>query len=137
MHLPRVVFSSWMAWSKRDTFKRWDLPGVYLLAHFDRPRRGPANPQSWRIIYIGETCNRLRDRWVQFHHSAFEGKNEHSGGMTYRRKRKCKRKKLYVAAFPVDGLSEMVRPSFIRYVERKLLLDFVLRWRRPPECNLE
>lgn len=85
IHLPEVVFSSWVSWNDRASLGGINLPGVYLLACFDMPPRGPANRQAQGIIYIGETCsNSLRGRWRQFQRSAFEEKSDHSGGVTYR-----------------------------------------------------
>jgi len=88
-------------------------------------------------LYIGEMCDQpLKERWNDFHRSAFEGKKGHSGGKTYWKLFGGKgREDLFVAAFPVVELSGKLRPLFIRYVERKLILDYALRWGRAPKCN--
>jgi len=80
-----------------------NLPGVYLLAHFNAPILGNANPQSKEIIYIGETCEqKLAERWHQFHRCAFEGKRGYSGGISYWKAFGTKEKKhLFVASIPV------------------------------------
>jgi hypothetical protein len=54
-----------------------------MLAHFlEVPRI--VDPLVQEVVYIGETCDRsLRQRWKEFHRSAFDGKKEHSGGVTY------------------------------------------------------
>lgn len=137
MRFPRVVFSSWTQWADRKKLRNRDLPGVYLLARFEtRPPHG-VDPQSREIIYIGETCKKLVSRWRQFNRSAFQGRGGHSGGRTYRRKRFGSEQDLYVAAFPVsaDGMGVELRPLFIRYVERKLILEFARRWGKAPKCN--
>jgi len=137
VNLPRIVFSSWTRWAERMTVDGIDAPGVYLLAHFKKPPLGNADPQIQEIIYIGETCNQsLKKRWRQFHRSAFEGKEGHSGGKTYRKIFAGKDgENLFVAAFPVDELSDKLRPVFIRYVERKVVLDYALKWGAAPKCN--
>ncbi len=136
MRLPKVVFSSWVQWANRKKLKNRDLPGVYLLARFKSPPNR-VNLRAEEIIYIGETCKKLMSRWGQFNRSAFKGKRGHSGGHTYRRKRLGSEKGLYVSAFPVpeNGLGVECRPLFIRYVERKLMLEFAKKWGKAPVCN--
>lgn len=111
-------------------------PGVYLLAHFDSAPSGKAKPLEEKIIYIGETCNNLEDRWNQFDCSACQGKRGHSGGITYWKmfeKGKCC--ELYIAALPVDKMDGVLRSLFIRYIERKLIWEFAQKWGKAPECN--
>jgi len=43
--------------------------------------------------------------------------------------------KLFVAAFPVRELKDPVRSLFIRYVERKLILEYALRGVSPPSVT--
>ena len=128
-----MTFSEWVLWEDRPSERS---PGVYLLPHFDTPPSGPADPQTQEIVYIGETCRRLVGRWSDFDGAAFQGKGGHSGGTTYREKfgDACK-KKLYVAAFPVDHLDKDIRPMFIRYVERKLIWEYTQTFERLPTCN--
>lgn len=134
--LPEIAFSSWIPWRDGDSLHGITLPGVYLLARFDMAPPGGASPEQREIIYIGETCrNSLRGRWRQFHRSAFERKSDHSGGVTYHKAFGDHGELLHVAAFPVGDLDDEVRPLFIRYVERKLLLNFALRWGTSPKCN--
>ena len=138
--LPRIVFSRWVRWTDRLTLDGIDSPGVYVLAHFNKPPRRAANTRVREVIYIGETCGQsLRKRWRQFHRSAFEGKDGHSGGKTYRTHResfgRAWRDSLCVSAFPVNSLGDELRPLFIRFVERKLILDYARRWGSLPRCN--
>jgi hypothetical protein len=135
--LPKVVFSRWTRWADRMTVDGIDAPGVYLLAHFKKPPLGNADPQTREVIYIGETCDQsLKKRWRQFHRCAFEGKEGHSGGKTYWKIFADKGgENLFVAAFPVEELSDEFRPLFIRYVERKAILDYALKWGAVPKCN--
>jgi hypothetical protein len=133
--MTKIVFSEWVRWSDRKLLKGIEKPGIYLLAHFKSVPRGKAKPLSKRIIYIGESCSSLRHRWYQFERAAFEAKGGHSGGSTYRKKFGGKGTNLYVAASPVDGLGEELRPFFIRYAERNLIWKFVSKYSAPPKCN--
>jgi len=134
--IPRVSFSEWVQWSERTKLARIDESGVYVLARFKKPPMGKVNPLSKEIVYIGETCDTsLRGRWNQFNRSAFEGKFGHSGGTTYRSTFGDKGTKLFVAGLPVGQRTDALGSVFIRYVERKLLLDFALKWGSAPICN--
>jgi len=136
--LPRIIFSPWRKWAEKDNIEGSNLPGVYLLARFDAPPPGPAQPLDESIIYVGETCkNSLSGRWYQFDRSAFRSKPGHSGGFTYHKKIGDKGERLHVAAFSPPGLNETLATYFIRYVERQVLLDYVLRFRRAPLLNLK
>ena len=137
MKLPKIVFSGWTRWADRTAIDNIDAPGIYILAQFKKPPIGNADPQVQDIIYIGETCDRtLKKRWDNFHHAAFQGiKGIHSGGETYREIVNDNGDNLYVAAFPVNELSPQLRPLFIRYVERKLIWEYALKWDVAPKCN--
>lgn len=135
MHIPKVRFTPWVKWSKRNSLINKDYPGVYLLAHFNRIPSGRANPYTRQIVYIGETCGSLKSRWKQFERTAFQGKEEHSGAITYRKVIGGRGNNLYVAAFPVDNLDKKIQPLFIRYIERKLIWNFVKKIDLTPKCN--
>ncbi len=133
---PEIAFTPWVQWSSRKSLEGGKSPGVYLLAHFDSVPTGGAELNAREIIYIGETCNNsLIGRWRQFHRSAFQGKYGHSGGKTYRQEFGDEGQNLYVSALPVEKLDEPMRSLFIRYVERKLIWDYVCKWNAPPKCN--
>ena len=143
MKLPAIRFSNWISCDQDDPMRDFKgLPGVYLLAHFRKPPRGRANPRAQEIVYIGETCNSLRSRWNQFRRSAFESKGGHGGGDTYRKKFGPVRsqllkysQRLYIAVFAPTSVNGKLRESFIRYVERKLLVEYYLFRKRMPRCN--
>lgn len=139
MKLPKIIFSAWTRWADRASVDGIDMPGLYLLAQFKKPPIGDTNLQAQEIIYIGETCKRtLKKRWDNFHRAAFKGKKKiHSGGETYRQEFGDKGSNLFVAAFPVSELDNQLRPLFIRYVERKLILDYALMRGAAPKCNKE
>lgn len=139
MHLPKIEFSGWSPWSKRNDFDGVNLPGVYLLAHFDDPPVDPVNPKAKEIIYIGETGKRtFIKRWGEFQNVAFGNKENHSGGKTYKGLFGNSRvNNLYISAMPVSELSIELRPLFIKYVERKLILGYALEHGDKPQCNRE
>ena len=138
MNLPRVVFSDWKQWTERANISCIEKPGAYVLAHFVKPPC-KVDLQAEEIIYIGETHGQtLRDRWGQFHRCAFKGKEGHSGGRTYWSLFNGKKiEKLYIAGFPVNSLRGDLCSVFIQYIERKLILEYVLKWGKLPKCNLE
>lgn len=137
--LPKVKFTRWLRWKERDKIPDSNKPGVYALAKFNhRPPPGSADPLDKNIIYFGETCRQsLRARWNQFNRSAFKGKAGHAGGKNYRETYGDNGLDLYVAACPVSIPDEALRSSFIRFLERKIILDYVREWRTRPECNLK
>jgi hypothetical protein len=136
MELPNIEFSSWHKWKERKYVKNSDYPGVYLLAKYESVPSGHACWVDQNVIYIGETCNNsLQGRWRQFDRSAFQAKSGHSGGTTYNKTFGDKGFDLYVAALPVADLDQNLRPVFIRFVERRLILDFTVKWGKPPICN--
>jgi len=136
MELPRIEFSLWFRWKERNEIENSDKPGFYMLAKFKTVPPGRADPLEENIIYFGETCNQsLEGRWDQFDRSAFQSKRGHSGGKTYREVYGDVGLDLYVAALPVVIANQDFRSSFIRFAERKLILDFVMRWKKLPKCN--
>lgn len=132
---PPQTFTPWVPWQERGTIEGVQHSGVYALAHFEGPPQGPADPLAQQIIYLGQTCSNLRRRWRQFRRAAFEGKPGHSGGLTYRETFGDEGQRLYVAACPVQGLQEPLRSLYIRYLKRRLLWEYALRWRDMPKCN--
>jgi hypothetical protein len=139
VNLPDIVFSQWTRWTERGNLDGINEPGVYILAHFTTPPSGNADPQVKEIIYIGETCERtLQIRWREFDRAAFQNRDTHAGGITYREIFGDKGDTLFVAKFPLGAPSEEFRPFLpllIRYVERKLLLEYALKWGGAPRCN--
>lgn len=137
MSLPRVEFTPWYPWKQRNRIKNSEAPGVYMLAKFMTVPSGSANPLNNNIIYFGETCRSLKGRWDQFDRSAFQSKSGHSGGINYRRIYGDIGQHLYLAGMPVTITDKTLRSCFIRFVERKLILDFVIKHDARPKCNLK
>ncbi len=139
MEEPVIEFSRWRRWAERGNLKGSDRPGVYILARYPNPTNVPstlANSQAKEVLYIGETCNQsLKRRWYQFDRSADLGNGNHSGGNTYHSKIGDNRDTLYVAVFPIFLPDKPKRDTFIRYVERKLLWNYVCIWNSLPTCN--
>jgi len=135
MEMPQIKFSEWFQWNKRTEIDNVDLPGVYILAKFKEVPKGNADTVDKNIIYVGETCKQtLKKRWYQFNNSAFRDKAGHSGGWSYESTFGDKGDDLYVAALPVE-LPDNLRHLFIRYIERKLILEFALKYNLQPKLN--
>ena len=138
MKMPSIIFSKWTQWNKRTNINNVNSPGVYVLARFKRVPSGRANTNNKNIIYIGETCNQtLAKRWYQFNNSAFKDKAGHSGGLSYGKVYGDKGKNLYVAALSVPNLSDNLRHLFIRYVERKLIYEYALKYKIQPKLTMK
>jgi hypothetical protein len=136
MKMPQILFSKWFQWNDRTNIENSDSPGVYILAKFKKVPKGNADPKDGHIVYIGETCNNsLKGRWYQFNRSAFQSKDGHSGGWTYNDTFKDQGNDLFVAGLPVPNLPDNLRHLFIRYVERKLILEFALKYGSQPKLN--
>ena len=135
--LPDIIFSPWFKWRERFKISNYDHPGVYLLAHFKNAPHGMANPLSTEIIDIGETTKRtIRSRLNYFHRAAFKGADGiHSAGETYRLLFPERNNLLWVSAFVSLNLDEPILPLFIKFVERKLILEYAMTWGKPPVCN--
>ncbi len=157
-----IIFSPWIAWSKRKSFEKGNSSGVYLLAHFETVPEGPADPQSIEIIYIGETTKgSISKRWREGRKKLLDISKDN----------------LYVAAFLVNNIElkekvendvdeffkqrqkngrrnptivdrkhlvkeelkkrDMLTQTFIKYVERKLIWEYVRRWGKRPDYNKE
>lgn len=132
----KIEFSDWCLWKDRNSLDNIKHPGIYILAKFkpDLLRKIDLNDKS--IIYIGETCNSLRRRFGQFNRSAFKNSRGHSGGVSYRGKYKDdKGEDLYVSIFPVLNINDNIKHLYIRYVERKLILDYALKNGNQPVLN--
>lgn len=137
MHLPKIKFTTWIRWKDRKKLAGFQAPGVYILANFteDIPQK-TGNPLDKRVIYIGETTkNNLKNRCNQFHRSAFLLRAGHSGGITYRKVVDRDESSLYIAVFPLVDISEPISTMYIKFVERKLLLEYTKEWGNPPKCN--
>lgn len=140
MILPKVKFSPWVRWKDRETLAGIQGSGVYLLAHYKRPPSGSANPKTSKIIYIGETTKQtLKKRLEDFNRAAFKCNTpRHSGGKTYSKQfGKKKINQLFVAVFAPDVQNSPLGPFFIQYLERRLLLHYVIKWKNKLACNIK
>lgn len=135
MDIQQIEFSPWYGWNERNEITDSQRPGVYLLIKYSEHKPGKVNPLDQNIIYIGETCSSLRKRWYQFKRSAFDNKRAHSGGSNYREIYHDNGENLYVAAFPVSCSSDTLTSSYIRYLERKLIFNYVQKYKQLPKCN--
>ncbi len=130
-------FGQWTFWRDRGEIQGLRHPGIYILAIFKHGAPKVVDPLASEVVYVGETSGQdLRSRWNQFHRSAFEGKFGHSGGTNYRKMIGDGFRYLYVAGLPYD-FDEPYSSTYIRYLERLVLLEFVVRHGRRPTCNLK
>ncbi len=135
MKEPVVQFTNWVNWKEQRSLPGLDKPGLYMMAHGEL-MRGAADPLDKQIVYIGETCNNtLQGRWHQFHRSAIQGKNGHTAGTIYHETFGDDQSRLFVAAFPVEISDDTTAAFFIRYLERKLVWDYIRKWSKHPVCN--
>lgn len=139
--MAKVKFLPWEKWiNQRKLFKDKNYPtkypGVYLLANSGKVPTS-VNPIPECICYIGETRRTLRKRLNDFHRSAFENKRGHSGGKTYGKNflKKNVGKELYCSIYPVKHKDKQIRDAHILYIERKLIWDYVKKWKELPACN--
>jgi hypothetical protein len=132
-----VGFCGWKPWSGRSVIPRKNLPGIYFIALSKK------KPDNFRvnnefITCIGDTTGQtLSDRLLQFNTSAFSERPGHSGGNTFRMNllETTPLEYLWISACPVD-MGAPYTTAYIKYLERKLLCEFVCTWGRYPECNL-
>ncbi|WP_226092578.1 hypothetical protein LF929_009625 [Dickeya oryzae] len=140
-------FHPWVNLTQRQDIIGKDHPGVYMIA------RGETAPSDYcannaSIIYIGETTSqKLNNRIHQFVVSAFNNKPGHSGGNTFRNNEEISggvsESMLWVSAcpIPVEPIIPMERTggiytsAYIRYLERRQILQFVYANGRLPVCN--
>ncbi|OPX22896.1 MAG: hypothetical protein B1H03_03220 [Planctomycetales bacterium 4484_113] len=132
----KLKFSTWHRWDERTRIRWVDEPGVYLLALGVKPDEH-CDPADKRIIYIGETCATLKRRLNQFNATAFRNSRGHAGGRAYREIIRKPPEKLFVAACAPQIQKNLERSAFIRFLERKLILGYVLANGRLPKCNKE
>lgn len=133
---PQVLFSSWTPWAACFSNLELKAPGVYALARFPGPAPSVVDLTDANICYFGETCGQsLETRLWQFSRSAFEAKNGHSGGWTYRDRFNDDGSKLWVSAFQAVDMQDPLRSAYIRHVERELIWNWALAHGRLPACN--
>lgn len=131
--------NNWTPWSERLGIPGIEHPGVYLMANFEAGPPSKVDPTSDAIVYIGETCRSLRDRWRSFQRAIAEGKPGHSGGLSYHTAfcQECPGSfegRLFVAAIPIT-LSEPHASAYVRLLERSLIWNVVKKHGRYPISN--
>ena len=150
MEIPEISFSNWMKWFERSTSKCINNPGVYILAHFNKEPPVEKTNLVQEVIYIGITGRytrnskesskpTLKKRLDTFNEVALKKtKNNHAGGKEYRKKFPNKNgDDLYVAVFPVEIPNKILLSTYIQFIERKLIYEYVNSWTDLPACNSE
>src|SRR4051812_35440908 len=80
------TFSPWLHWGQRSLSPDRHHAGVYVLGRLEGELPALVDPFDRRILLIAETHGQSLDRrWDQFHHSAFQGRDGHAGGLTFHR----------------------------------------------------
>ena len=130
----------WARWADRNGLDGMGCPGVYLIARFYDAPPDSVNPSDEHVVYIGETCSRtLKKRLHEFGRAAIDGKTKHSGGRRFHQvfgddAMEAAQDSLFVAVIAVEQ-AEPHSSAYIRYTERRLILEFVTANDRLPVCN--
>jgi hypothetical protein len=157
--LAKLQFCGWLLWKERDKIYCIDKLGVYILGKYDGEGSVPSAVDflDENIIYIGMTnvgkTTSFGQRLEQFHRTAFQNKDGHAGGFTYRRYYAADQEGLYVSVCPVywtdehgkllvqidekEELEEFIIDHVITWLEVCLRGLYVFKWSRLPKCNKE
>ena len=130
-------FSKWIHWSERNTLESIESKGVYMLKCFEQRVIPTDVSLAEPLIYIGETCDQnFRKRFNQFNRSAFSERKGHSGGCKFFSTYNLNEvpQWFYLAILPFQ-YDEPKRSAYIRYVERKLIWEYVCFHNALPICN--
>ncbi|MBP2837809.1 hypothetical protein [Dickeya parazeae] len=135
----KFKFHPWVNLTQRQDIIGKEYPGVYMIAC------GETAPSDYcaknaSIIYIGETTSqKLNNRIHQFVVSAFNNKPGHSGGNTFRNNEEISggvsESMLWVSVCPIEPDCIYKSAAYIRYLERRQILQFVNANDRLPICN--
>jgi hypothetical protein len=136
----KLGFSKWIALSNFDRLNTGALPGIYVVADSERQ---PTNLRLLdpSIVYVGETVLRTLSKRLYELNRSLGGNSAHSGGDTLLEKEyRANRLWLSIRSFPLrygmpDELADPLRSSLIRFLERMLLLEYVLKNGRYPAGN--
>jgi len=65
--------SDWFQWADRSNIPGNEQPGVYLLARFEDQSKpiGNADPLMKNVLYIGQSTQKMINRWNSFDATAF------------------------------------------------------------------
>ena len=139
MQYPEIQFSEWYRFEDRNKIASdLKLKGVYILGKFSFVLKNKADPLDEHIIYIGQTTRSLGERLKMFERCARYNSDGHSGGKEYYRQLTQKGDNLddlYVAIFTVNIEHPIYRDTFIKYIERKVIFDFVNKRGKKPRIN--
>ncbi|MCI3206394.1 MULTISPECIES: hypothetical protein [Pandoraea] len=136
------TLSDWAKYTDHKALDDLDLPGIYCLAHFEKPPTTAPSVTAKEIIYIGETTEQnIARRLYQFGRTAFKRYPAHSGGSRY--------SDTYLMSIPVDRPPENLyvaimafRSSnpeetkvYIKYLERAAIWSYFQTNHAIPSCN--
>lgn len=129
-------FCGWKPWSGRSVIPRKNLSGIYFIALSKRTLKiseSTTNSSPASEIPQAKHCQIDFSSLIPLR-SVRPG---HSGGNTFRMNllETTPLEYLWISACPVD-MGAPYTTAYIKYLERKLLCEFVCTWGRYPECNL-
>lgn len=135
-------FVGWERWVDRDPdlsegeYDQCAWPGVYVIGIFDDEPPKRVFPLPIEVIYIGQTTRTLRERLLEFHKSANEGRSGHSGGYRFYTEHNGALASTWVTMLPVR-LPPSEQPGAITVLEGLLIWSYSRTWKRPPCCNMK
>ena len=141
--LAKPDFVPWMPFRQAMKHQAVEQPGVYVVATLKNPSSQARTPLARRAVYIGMSVGRngvrpLRIRLAAFRRAARGSRSaHHSGGQRYRKMRKQWYEKRAVFLISCRNIPKRLRPYYIRYLERKLILEHVLKYGKAPKLNAE
>ncbi len=138
--IKQLGFSRWISLDEFSRLKTGFLPGIYIIGHRVNSM-GRLDRLDKKIVYVGETVSQNLQKRLHQLNRALKGNSGHSGG-TSLRKLKIPASQLYFSirsfTLSISGdrkKAEAGRSSLIRYLERKLLFEYVRSNGRYPKCN--
>ncbi len=148
MNKPKLQFSKWMLWEKRNDYSYKRYPGIYLISITSKNLAG-RYPSLKDVSYIGMTNSNggLTGRWKQLDNS-INGKSGHSGGITMKNslglyKNWKKKFKLFVVACPVKcetkkskrSAKDLILMGHVAYLEYEALARYKRLTGKEPKFN--
>ncbi|MEG9860968.1 MAG: hypothetical protein V6Z81_00450 [Parvularculales bacterium] len=137
IRIPKIEFSEWYARDDVKNNPHRNQPGVYIIARFVHKPEGTADYNAKEILCVGETTRDIHTRLKQFFRAAKNGKTNHNPGKKFFRKFSGNLDNIYVASFSPELEEEHCLDPFIRYLERKLILEYAIKHGSIPFCNSE
>lgn len=138
----QFALSAWVRYTEHKELKDCQLPGIYVLAHFDKSPTAAPSVTAKEVIYIGETTEQnIAKRLYQFGRTAFRRFPAHSGGSrysdTYLKSVTVDQPpaNLYVSIMGISSANTEEAKVYIKYLERAAIWSFFQKNKSLPCCN--